>query len=145
MWYFSRVYLISLGWECTRELWSICLGMGVLDELIFLILSESYQFPSLYYRILDNLCNLLCFSILTCSMGRITFYLIKFLWGSNEIMFLKALWKVWSVMWVEESISTAISDLEPWGFSEPTEPSDLGVCVLMLMKEVEWYLQLWFI
>lgn len=39
---------------------------------------------------------------------------------------------------MEGSISvTAVSGLEPWGFPEPEEPSDPGVCVLMLMKEVE--------
>lgn len=39
---------------------------------------------------------------------------------------------------MEGSISLpAISGLEPRGFPDPVEPSDLGVCVLLLMKAVE--------
>lgn len=73
---FSHGHLISPGWGCSRELWSIRLGVGVLAELISLILSESYRLPSLYSVILDNLCNLWCFIVLTCYMGRIALILL---------------------------------------------------------------------
>lgn len=47
--------------------------------------------------------------------------------------------------WVGRSIPImAVGDLAPWGFSQPMEPSDLGASSL-LIKEVKWYLQLWFI
>lgn len=69
MWCFSHIYLAFPGWgaaeSCGVSAW------GWVSWINSLILSESYQFLSLYYVISDNLCNLLCLIVLTY-MGRVT-------------------------------------------------------------------------